>query len=63
MRRAFVEEFFYMLDDGESNSTESTCEVTSDCEDDGLMTKCCVKIAMTRESDGEKDTLQRCMAE
>lgn len=63
MRRAFVEEFYYALDDGTSNSTNSTCGTSKDCEDDSVMTKCCVNIVMTRSSTGEKDTLQRCMAE
>jgi hypothetical protein len=63
MRRAFVEEFYYALDDGDSNNTDSTCATSLDCQDDGIVTKCCVDITMTRPSTGETDSLQRCMAE
>lgn len=64
MRRAFVEEFYYALDDGnDANNTDSTCANSTDCEDDSVMTQCCVNIVMTKPSTGETDTLQRCMAE
>lgn len=55
MRRAFVDEFYYALDDGETNNTESTCANSRDCEDDGVMTKCCVNIVITEASTGETD--------
>jgi hypothetical protein len=64
MRKAFVEEYYFALEDGDANNTESTCASSRDCQDDeSMMTMCCVNIIMTSASTGETDQLQRCMAE
>merc|ERR1719331_1868707 len=65
MRRAFVDEFYYAMDDGETNTTESTCSSSRDCQsdDDTVMTMCCVNIIMTGAESGQTDQLNRCMAE
>jgi hypothetical protein len=61
LRKTFVEEFYYALDDGESTNIDSTCANSRDCEDDSVMTKCCVNIVMTIGN--STDQLNRCMAE
>lgn len=47
LRTAFVEEFYYILDDGDITNTGSTCATSNDCQNDSVMSRCCVDIVMT----------------
>lgn len=62
-RRRFVDEFFYLLDDGKDLTLNSTCETSEDCDGEGVMSKCCVSIEISRESTGQYDKFNRCMIE
>ena len=55
MRKNFIEEFFYLLDNGSELTLDSTCSTSNDCTSDNLISRCCASIDIRSNSTGEHD--------